>query len=304
MKISERIEEIRSKLIRAVTEANLRSEEEGIDLLERLGLDAESAKKLLDAFRTAESAKNTAKNVWNSALKSKAGIDFSADIEKSRKREFDTRQYFDETASKNALLMLARTLPPNRIDGEILEELYNYGIQEQQINNPALRVCYNYYCKFQENEKAKESDTEKMRNLFSKIKSSVTSLNRRIEELENQNEMLNKAYINLQYEHSKRIVEDEKHYQDALSLIGELKLKVNQLQSRGVFQVMGDKLLGRNKTKRLPRGNSTLPETLYKSKAEKAGVTRIDQDVLGATRTSDDNKQNDKEIEENDQLQQ
>ena len=68
MKIDEKIEEMQSKLIQTVTVNNLKSEEDVIRLLQEIGLDKDSATKLLLAYRTAESARETAENIFNAAL--------------------------------------------------------------------------------------------------------------------------------------------------------------------------------------------------------------------------------------------
>lgn len=283
MKIDERIEEMQSKLIKILTETNLDDKEEGIKLLERFGLDIESATKLIEAYQSAENAKKTAEEVWNTTLGSNLGIESPTDIEKSQQQEFDTRQYFDAVNSKCALLMVARRLDPNKINDEILGKLYDEGIQEEQINNPALKITYHYYCETKERENDKSTDSERFRTFVSTVKAKVARQEKLIGELKNQNEMLNKAYINLQYKYSTRIVEDEEKYQRALSVIRELKVMINQLQSRGIFQVIGDKVLGKNKTRRLPRTTAELPETLYENTAEKIGMPEIDKDILIST---------------------
>lgn len=296
MKIDERIEEMQSKLIRILTETNLDDKEEGIKLLERFGLDIEHATKLLDAFRNAESARNTAKMVWDTTLNTRSGDDISTDIEKSQQQELDTRQLLDSVNAECALLIVARRLDPNKIDDEILGKLYEQGIQEEQINNPALKMTYHYYCETKERENDKSADSEKFRAFVSKVKAKLEHLEKRIKELENQNEMLSKENINLRYKFSARIVEDERHYQEALSQNRELKRMLNQLQSRGIFQVIGDKILGRNKIRRLPGATSELPETLHKNKAEKV-VLEVDEDTLNKTsaytQTAFDNRTDD-----------
>lgn len=303
MKIDERIEEMQSKLIKILTETNLEDKEEGIKLLERWGLDTEYATKLLDAFINAESAKDAAKNAWDKTLNSRSGDDVSADIAKSQQRELDTRQRFDSVNSKCALLIVARTLDANKINDEVLGKLYEHGIQEEEINNPTLKITYHYYCVAKEIENEKRADLEKFRTFVSKAKAKVVQRENRIEELENQNEMINKAYINLQYKHSTRIIADEKHYQEALSQNKELKRQINQLQSRGIFHVIGDKILGRNRIRRLPGKTSELPETLYENTAEKIGMPEIDKDTL-STAINHNQEVSDKQAGKKDELQQ
>lgn len=303
MKIDERIEEMQSKLIKILTETNLENKEEGIKLLERFGLDTEYATKLLEAFRNAESAKDAAKDAWNKTLNSRSGDDVSSDIAKSQQRELETRQHFDSINAECALLALARTLAPNNINDEILDKLYEQDIQEEQINNTALKVAYHYYCKTREIEKGRNADLEKVRKFVSEAKATVEKLEKRIVELEKQNEVINKAYINLQYKHSTRIVKDEKHYQEALSQNRELKSQINQLQSRGIFHAIGDKILGRNRIKRLPGKTSELPETLYENTAEKIGMPEIDKDTL-STAINHNQEVSDKQAGKKDELQQ
>lgn len=303
MKIDERIEEMQSKLIKILTETNLENKEEGIKLLERLGLDTEYATELLDAFINAESAKDAAKKVWDSTLNIRPRDDISADIAKSQQRELETRQHFDSINAECALLAVARALAPNNINNEILGKLYEKGIQEEQIDNPALKITYHYYCETMEKENDRNTDLEKFRTFVSKAKAKVVQLENRIEELENQNEMINKAYINLQYKHSTRIIADEEHYQEALSQNKELKRQINQLQSRGIFHAIGDKILGRNKIRRLPGKTSELPETLYENTAEKIGMPEIDKDTL-STAINNNQEVSDKQAGKKDELQQ
>lgn len=305
MKIDERIEEMQSKLIRILTETNSKSTEEIMRELDGFGIDVETATKLIEAYQNAESAKKTAKNVWDDALNCRQGDDLTTHIAKSQQQEADTRQYFDTLTSQCALLIVVERLNPSKINDEILDKLYGEGIQEEQIYNPALKLAYHYYCENKEIYKGKSADLEKIKAFASNAKNYIEHQKKHIEELEKQNEKINKAYKNLQCRYSTRIVEDEKHYQEALSLIRELKGKISKLQSRGIFQVIGDKIFKRNedKIRRLPRGVAEIPETLYQSKFEKAGMFEIDKDIL--TTTSEQTQpSSDKRTDKKDELQQ
>ena len=173
------------------------------------------------------------------------------------------------------------------MNDEILSKLYENGIQEEQIGNPALKITYHYYCGCIEKDREKEEETENRRVLSTKIMSKVESLRdyiksleKQIEELKNKYEIVSKAYNNLQDKFSTRIVEDEKKYQQSLSVIREFKVKINQLQSRGIFQVIGDKILGRNRKRLLTRVTDELPKTLYENKAEEVGMPEIEKNIL------------------------
>lgn len=288
MKIDERIEEVQSKLIKILTETNLENKEEGIKLLERWGLDTEYATKILEAFRNAESARNAVKNAWNTTLNSRPEDGISADIANSQQQELETRQRFDSVNAKCALLIVARTLDPNKINNEVLGRLYEQGIREEEIDNPTVKITYHYYCVAKEKENERKEDLEKYRTVVDKVKFKIAQLEKRIEELEAQNKRTYKSYIRLYDSYSTRIAEDEKHYQDALLQNKELKKQVNQLQGRGIFQMIRDKILRRNKTRRLPGGSTELPKTLNENTAEKVGVPKVDEDVLN--RTSNPNK--------------
>ena len=302
MKIEQRIEDVQSKLIKIMTDSNIKTKEEAIRLLEEYGLDTELAIDLFEAFYYAETAKQTSKNVWQSALNSKNGIDYSNDIAKNQQRATDARLYFDSVNSKCAVLIVVRTLPPNQINDEVLEKLYELEIQEDQINNPALRVSYHY---FYEN-KQKSIDREKLNQFVEKVKISSKGLRRQIAESEKRYESLKRDYINLKHEYSKRIDENETYYQRALSSIKELQAKVNQLQNRGILQVISDKILGKNvsQRRRLPGKNLELPDSLYESSAEKMGLNITSREESGINREQTQVSSRTKKIENNDELQQ
>ena len=268
MRIDQRMEEIQGKLMKIMAEANNR--EEGIKLLEEYGLDKETATKLLKAFEYTESAKQAAKNVWESAYESKVGSEYSDEMAKSQETATDARMYFDLFNGQCALLIIARTLPPNQISPEVLGKLYERKIREEQINNSALRVSYHYYCESQQ----KSIDKEKLKEFMEKVRKNSISQKREIEKAEEKYNALKRDYINLQHEYSEIVEEHETYYQTALSLIKELQAKVNQLQRRGIFQVIGDKISGKNviQRRRLPGNNPELPESLYKNNTERMGL--------------------------------
>lgn len=302
MKIDQRIEDIQSKLIKIMTDSNIKTKEEAIRLLGEYGLDTELAIDLFEAFYYAETAKQTSKNVWQSALNSKDGIDYSNDIAKNQQRATDARLYFDSVNSKCAILIVARTLPPNQINDEVLEKLYELEIQEDQINNPAVRISYHYYCENKQN----SIDREKLNQFVEKVKISSRGLRRQIAESEKRYESLKRDYINLKHEYSKRIDENETYYQRALSSIKELQAKVNQLQNRGILQVISDKILGKNvsQRRRLPGKKPELPDSLYESSVEKMGLNITIREESSINREQTQVSSGTKKLEENDELQQ
>lgn len=286
MEIDKKIQAVQSRLTRILIENDL-TNSAVVEKLDSLGLDIDTVTNLIESYKNAESAKNIAKGAWETALDSRVESDSTTDIAKSQQQEFDARQQFDKTAFKCALLIAAKAQDPNHIDDEILSKLYENGILEEQIKNPTLKITYHYYCESMEKDKDRKEKDEKVIEYSTKVKSGLKLLEQEIKDLksqnkglESQNETLNNAYKKLQDKFSSRIKEDEERYQKALSLIKELKGMINQLQNRGIFQTIGDKILGRNVIRRLPKGTAELPESLHESKAEKVGMTEIDKDIL------------------------
>ena len=293
MEIDKKIEEVQSRLTKILTENDLNNSAV-VEKLESLGLDIDTVTNLIEAYKNAESAKNTAKGAWETALDSRVESDSTTDIAQSQQQEFDARQQFDKAAFKCALLIVAKIQRPDKINDEILAKLYENGIQEEQIDNSELKTAYHYYCvgfakERDKREKDERDEREKRIELSEKVKSGVMILEQKIKDLQSQNkdlqsqnEVLDKSYKNLQ----NRIGEGEQRYQQALSLIRELKRSINQLQSRGIFQTIGDKILGRNIIKQLPRSTTELPKTLYENKAEEIGIIGmpgINKDTLKMT---------------------
>lgn len=283
MEIEQRIEEVQSKLIKTLTETNFKSTEETMKQLDRFGIDVEAAAKLIEAYQNAESAKNAANNVWDDALNCRQGDDLTTHIAKSQQQEADTRQYFDTLTSKCALLIVVERLDPSKINSEILDKLYGEGIREEQIYNPALRITYHYYRERKEIENDRNVISEKFGEFASKAKVHIEGQRAEIEELKKRNRRLEDAYRIICYESSTKAKEDEKHYQDALLLIRKQKEQITELENRGIFRVIFDKVRGKNATRRLPGENAKLPETLSESRT-KTGMPKNDNDTLNVTR--------------------
>ena len=274
MKIDEKLEEMQSKLIKVVMEANCHRKDDAIKMLEELGLNNELATKLLESYRNAEDAKQTAKNVWNSAWNSRSGIDYSTDIAKTQQKETETRAYFESLKEKGALQIVANTIAPSEINDETLNILYEQGLQEDQLTNPALKITFHYYCESRAKDNQRAEDLGQVTLLKSKLKE-VEGKNA---DLRKSNESLLKAYKNLQVKFRERMDLAEKQYQTALTKIKTLKDKLEQLQKRGIFKTIGDKIIGifGNKTESLPETTLELPDTLFQSKAEKMGIQELD----------------------------
>lgn len=281
MKIEEKIKEMRSKLIKKVMETDSYNKEDAIQLLEGYGLDNESATKLVLAYRSAESAKNTAKNVWNTAWQSSSGVDFSTDIAKSQQNESDTRSQFEHINARCALQMVLNQIELSEINDDVLNELYDLDIKEKDISNVTLRIAYHYYSESKAKDIKREADIKKVREYSTRIGNKMASLEKQLSEakaenesLKNSNKSLKTSYENLQNEFKVRAENDEKHYQAALSQISLLKEKLRKLQDRGVFQTMGAKLtaLFRRKAKELPEASDELPNTLCSTPSEKMGL--------------------------------
>ena len=286
MKINEKIEEMRSKLIKKVMEVDSYNKEDAVQLLQAFGLDNESANQLLLAYRTAESAKKTAKNVWDTAWQSRSGVDFSTDIAKTQDREVKTRQYFDSINARCALKMVTNQIEPGEINDEMLAELYDQNIKEQDISNPALRITFHYYSESKSKDIRREQDLKKVQDYSSRIGSRMTNLENQLGEVKADNEALRKSnaslkrsYENLQKQFKDRIALDEKYYQAALAQIASLKEKLRQLQERGIFKTIGDKLF-RNKRNELPEASDEIPATLYTTSSEKMGLRIPDENDM------------------------
>ena len=272
MKIDKRIESFQSTIIKVITEANVQNREETVRKLEQIGIDNESAIKLVEAYISAEDAKNTSKNVWANSLDSR--IDNSTDIAKYQQQEFDTRQYFDEIMYRSVLLVVSNRMDPNEMDDELLSKLHEQGITENQITSPALRIAYHYYSESKLHDTEKNIETDKSKLFSSRIKEHVMVLKAKYIELERENKSLRRSYGTLQAKYNSRIALDEKHYQTALAQISTLKKKVKRLENKSVFQVIGDRLKDRfgNKTEKLPELTSEIPDTLYENVLEKVKV--------------------------------
>lgn len=274
MKINEEIEKMQSELVKVLKGCRLDNKEAAIQNLQEFGLDNDSAVKLLESFGDMQGAKRVAENVWNAALQSRSGVDFSTDIDKSSNTEVRMTRIFNGVNSKCALLMVAKTIDPNEINDEILDKLYEEGIQEHEITNPALKTTFHYYSE----SKAKDKEMTLKRTMDATLVDSLNNQLKSIEDkyatLRNDYNILQSNYEKLQNKFKERIALAEKHYQAALSQISTLKDKIGQLQDRGIFRTIGDKLTGLfgNKRSELPEATSKIPDTLYESSSEKMGL--------------------------------
>ena len=265
MKIDEKIQEMQSKLIKLVEEANIQNKEEAVKILEDFGLNHVLAEKLLETFRKAEEAKNKARNIWVSSLDSR--VENNKEIAQCQQQKYETRQEFDEINAKCALIMVARTIEPRAINDEVLHKLYEQRIRKDQIANPALRVCFQYYCEG----KVKDERIEKAKAFVASVKNKIDLLLNRISELEKQNQSLKEDNEKMSIRYAEQNIEDEKNYQAALVQISLLKNKLKRLQERSVFQIIRSKLF-RSKIKELPETTEVLPETLRTNLSENMGV--------------------------------
>ena len=292
MKIDEKIEEMQSKLIKVVIEASSRSQEEAVQEIEKFGLPKNYATELLKAYISAKSAKDTAENVWNTALQSRSGVDFSTDIAKTQERESRTRTFFDAINAECAIIMVANAIEPNEIDNEMLDKLYEHRVREDEIKNPALRITYHYYNEsknkdnqmaFEKANASKQVDTEK-----ANAEKQIASLNSQLQGLRGRYATLNHRYNVLQsnYESLQNdLSAAEQLYQKARAEISTLKDKIEQLQNRGIFKTIGDKLTGlfRNKRKELPEATTTEPNSTNKNSDFKMGLRLPVEEDLGVT---------------------
>ena len=278
MKINEKIEEMKSNLLKKVIEANSHSKEDEVRLLEEFGLDKESASQLLLAYSSAEDAKNTAKELWDTAWMSRSETEFSTDIAKTQEREAQTREYFESINARCALQIVTMRIEPSKINEELLKDLYENDVKEEDINNPSLRITFHYYSESKAKDIKRAQDLKKVQEYSSRI---VDKINK----LEDENKSLRQCNESLKKQFEDRTVNDEKHYQAALTQIAELKEKVKQLQERSIFKIIGDKLSGLfgNKRKELPEASDTIPDTLDSTSSGKRDLHVQDESHISIT---------------------
>lgn len=296
MKIVEKIEEMQRKLLKQVSEIDFHTGEDSIQILEKFGLDSQQALNLLIAFRNAESAKKAAKDIWKSFREN--GVENENDIAKYQQNEYETRNYFDTLNAEYALLMVINRIDPNMIDEETLGELYEIGVNENQIDNQALKSIFHYYSESRAKNDQRTADIEKVKQYSATISAEMTSLKTELKETKMENEVLKaqvqeakiknaallKINANWKTKFKERVESDEKYYQEARTQISILKKRLNQSQNMSVFQ-----RLFRSKTKGLPEPTSPIPETLYENVAEKMLITGHED---SASNLNKDNRQN------------
>lgn len=286
MKIDEKIQEMQSELIKVLTENSSQSKEDVVLTLERMGIKRETAIKLVEAYIKAEEAKNASKNIWMS----EATID-STDVAEYQQKELETRQKFDAIIEASSILVIVNRINLNEINEELWQKLYDQGIDASQITSPILRKDFSSYVERIENENNPE--TQKMKELLSRVGKHAVNLKKKFLELEKENEQLKaenerlkrenealrSSYNYMENKFKTRIASDEKHYQSALEQIKRQKREIRNLQNRGVFQTIGAKLFG-NREKGLPESSLEIPSTLYESISEQISATAYVQEHL------------------------
>ena len=303
MKIDEKLVKMKSQMRKVLEQRSSYSKEEAIKLLEEVGLSNDSAVKLLQAYGEMESAKKTAQNVWNIAWNSsnEVGIDYSTDIRKSSDTEDKMTQYFDSVYSRCAFLMVLKTIEPNEINEELLDKLYEEKISENDITNPVLKTTYHYYSESKAKDKQLNQALRREQNLTEQlhwVEGNYTNLNDKFK-------ILKTSYEKLQTKFQERIALDEKHYQAAISQVETLKSKLKQMQERGFFKIIGDKLTGLfANTKKLNESTSELPKTLLQTKGEKIGMQEFDGNEMIWANSKDEIEQTTEVNRTDDELQQ
>lgn len=276
MKMEELLDEKKAEMRKILEQRGSYTKEQLIEALKNVGLSNDSAVKLLHAYGDMESAKETAQNVWNNAWNSsnEVGIDYATDIRKSSDTETRMTQYFESVYSRCAFLMAIKTIDPNEINDELLDKLYEEKISENDITNHVLKTTYHYYSE----SKAKDA---KLEDYASRVQSRLTYLERTLQQRESDYSKLSTAYQNLKTKFQERIASNEKHYQEARRQVETLKGKVKQMQERGFFKIIGDKLNGLfANTKKLTEPGFELPETLLKNKCEIIGMQELDENEI------------------------
>lgn len=303
MKIDDKIQELKTELIKALTEYS-GSREDVTQMLEKVGLDKEIISSIIEAFMQAEKAKNTVKNIWGSDTK----IDSSTDVATYQQQESETRQKFDDIIEASSILIILNRTNIKDVNEELWQKLYAQGIDASQITRPVLSKNYKEYV--EKIERENNPDTLKLKGILSRVLKQAARLKKRCGELEEENEdlkaenerlkreneSLRSSYNYMENKFNTRIVSDEKYYQSALEQIKTQKREIRNLQNRGIFQTIGAKLFG-NRQKALPEPTVVMPTTLYESIVEEIqakGHDKIeaepDKQIQKSERTNDDNE--------------
>lgn len=286
MMIDEKILTMKRKITKVLEENSSASKEAKIQLLEELGIQAESANNLLYAYGEMQIAKRTAENVWNASWgPNKAGIDFGTDIRKSSDAEARWTRNFDSAEEKCALLMAIKEMDPNEINEEFLDRLNQEGIRENQITYPALKITYHYY----NESKAKDRDLAKATQKQQVLTEQLDYTQRNYESLNEKFKKLLGIHENLKKKFQDRISSDEKNYQAALSQVSKLKGKLTEIQERGIFKTISYKIFG-SKNQKLLAESSELPKTLC-TKTEKMGMPELDEEAILLIDRENDSRQ-------------
>ena len=118
MKIDEKIQEVKSQLIKVLTEQSS-SKEDLIQMLEKIGLDRKITETLMEALIQAENAKNAVKNIWGSDTR----LDSSTDVATYQQIESETRQKFEDMIEASSILIILNKTNFKDISEEIWQKL-------------------------------------------------------------------------------------------------------------------------------------------------------------------------------------
>lgn len=303
MKIDEKIQELKTELIKVLTEQS-GSKEEAFQNLEKLGLNKQLTSKIIESFIQAKKAKKTVRNVWESDTR----IDSSIDVAAYQQIESETRQKFDDIIEASSILIILNRTNINDVNEEIWQKLYDQGIDAKQITNPILSKNYKEYIK--KTEKENNPETLKLKGLLTRVVKQAEQLKKKCvelykenedlksenERLKRENEELRKSNNYIETKFKTRIVSDEKNYQAALAQIKTLKKELRKAQSKSVLQAIGEKFFG-NKQKQLPEPTVEIPTTLYESIVEEVEAKAYDKrevepnrQIIKSERINDDDE--------------
>ena len=84
-KIDGRIEQIQRKIASVLEKNSSKSKEEIIEQLSAVGVETAYAENLVNAFKEMNDDEEIANNTWDRAWESRSGVDFSTDIQKTRR---------------------------------------------------------------------------------------------------------------------------------------------------------------------------------------------------------------------------
>lgn len=260
--LEQRVDAIRSELIEILTR-NRGNRDNAIAELNVWGIvDKNVIDNLLKVFSEKEEWNDIHNNTFNRSLQSTSGVDFTTDIDKTRMKAETYSAIFDEITSSLVWKKIANEIDMSEVDEDFLKHLSEHDINEEDINNPGLKLTYGYFLK---NKQSQEQLTQKESEVR-RLETWIESSRQEFEELTRKLDKLSAAYKALQETFKSRIDACEAKYQSALGVISSLRDRLSDLQHRGFFQFIKSKLMHQEV---LPEGGQGKLSDTLKTKSEK-----------------------------------